>query len=125
MWKRSPRTDRRSGRAERKVITDADLSTVTDPAILKKHPGLQRKSGRVGFLGHGSPSSSAIFRSSDFTIRDRISLVLRRDLFQVAAAGAIASLAPAPDVLSLEVASADRALRLLVPKRSRIEEDVV
>ena len=37
-----------------KVITDADLSTVTDPAILKKHPGLQRKSGRIGFLGHGS-----------------------------------------------------------------------
>lgn len=37
-----------------KVITDADLSTVTDPAVLKKHPGLQRKSGRIGFLGHGS-----------------------------------------------------------------------
>jgi hypothetical protein len=37
-----------------KLITDADLSTVTDPAILKKHPGLQRKSGRIGFLGHGS-----------------------------------------------------------------------
>lgn len=37
-----------------KVINDADLSTVTDPAILKKHPGLQRKSGRIGFLGHGS-----------------------------------------------------------------------
>ena len=37
-----------------KIITDADLSTVSDPAILKKHPGLQRKSGRIGFLGHGS-----------------------------------------------------------------------
>lgn len=37
-----------------KLITDADLSTVTDPAVLKKHPGLQRKSGRIGFLGHGS-----------------------------------------------------------------------
>jgi hypothetical protein len=37
-----------------KIITDADLSTVTDPAVLKKHPGLQRKSGRIGFLGHGS-----------------------------------------------------------------------
>lgn len=37
-----------------KLITDADLSTVTDPEVLKKHPGLQRKSGRVGFLGHGS-----------------------------------------------------------------------
>jgi hypothetical protein len=37
-----------------KVINDADLSTVTDPAVLKKHPGVQRKSGRIGFLGHGS-----------------------------------------------------------------------
>jgi len=37
-----------------KLITDADLSTVTDPEVLKKHPGVQRKSGRVGFLGHGS-----------------------------------------------------------------------
>lgn len=37
-----------------KLITDADLSTVTDPEVLKKHPGLQRKGGRIGFLGHGS-----------------------------------------------------------------------
>jgi hypothetical protein len=37
-----------------KVITDADLSTVTDPAVLKKHPGLLRTSGRIGFLGHGT-----------------------------------------------------------------------
>jgi len=37
-----------------KVINDADLSTVKDPEVLKKHPGLLRKSGRIGFLGHGS-----------------------------------------------------------------------
>lgn len=37
-----------------KVISDADLSTVTDPAVLKKHPGLLRKTGYVGFLGHGT-----------------------------------------------------------------------
>lgn len=37
-----------------KLITDADLSTVKDPAVLKKHPGLLRKSGHIGFLGHGS-----------------------------------------------------------------------
>lgn len=37
-----------------KLITDADLSTVTDPAVLKKHPGVQRKTGYIGFLGHGS-----------------------------------------------------------------------
>ena len=37
-----------------KKIMDADLSTVTDPAVLKKHPGLSRTSGRIGFLGHKS-----------------------------------------------------------------------
>lgn len=33
-------------------ILDVDLDDVTDPEILEKHPGLQRKSGHVGFLGH-------------------------------------------------------------------------
>jgi hypothetical protein len=37
------------------VIVDADLDSITDPAALKKHPGLQRRSGFVGFLGHNSP----------------------------------------------------------------------
>lgn len=37
-----------------KVITEADLSTATDPEVLKKHPGLKRTEGHVGFLGHGS-----------------------------------------------------------------------
>jgi hypothetical protein len=37
-----------------KVIVDANLDDVKDPAILKKHPGLARASGRIGFLGHGS-----------------------------------------------------------------------
>lgn len=37
-----------------KTVVDADLSTVKDPEILKKHPGIQRKSGRVGFLGHNT-----------------------------------------------------------------------
>jgi hypothetical protein len=37
-----------------KLITDADLSTIKDPEVLKKHPGIQRTSGRIGFLGHGS-----------------------------------------------------------------------
>ena len=34
------------------TILDADLSTVTDPAVLKQHPGLLRTSGHIGFLGH-------------------------------------------------------------------------
>lgn len=35
------------------IIVDANLDSITDPAVLKKHPGLARTSGHVGFLGHG------------------------------------------------------------------------
>jgi hypothetical protein len=37
-----------------KVIVDANLDSVTDPAVLKKHPGLARTTGHIGFLGHGT-----------------------------------------------------------------------
>ncbi len=36
-----------------KTIVDANLDDI-NPAVLKKHPGLVRKSGRIGFLGHGA-----------------------------------------------------------------------
>ncbi len=36
------------------LVTDADLSTVIDPAVLKRHPGLARTKGHIGWLGHGS-----------------------------------------------------------------------
>jgi len=36
------------------IITDADLETVKEPAVLAKHPGLARPSGHIGLLGHGS-----------------------------------------------------------------------
>jgi 3-keto-disaccharide hydrolase len=36
------------------VIVDADLDTIKDPEVLKKHPGLARSKGHIGFLGHGS-----------------------------------------------------------------------
>lgn len=36
------------------VIVDADLSTVTDPEVLKKHPGLRRATGHIGLLAHDS-----------------------------------------------------------------------
>jgi hypothetical protein len=36
------------------VILDADLANVREEAVLKKHPGLQRKAGHIGFLGHGT-----------------------------------------------------------------------
>ncbi|HTM48894.1 MAG TPA: DUF1080 domain-containing protein [Bryobacteraceae bacterium] len=35
-------------------ILDADLDNVKDPEVLKKHPGLARVKGHVGFLGHGT-----------------------------------------------------------------------
>lgn len=36
------------------VIIDWNLDLVQEPAVLKKHPGLARTMGRVGFLGHGT-----------------------------------------------------------------------
>ncbi|HWQ55063.1 MAG TPA: DUF1080 domain-containing protein [Bryobacteraceae bacterium] len=36
------------------VTADADLDSVTDPEVLKKHPGLKRAAGHIGFLGHGT-----------------------------------------------------------------------
>ncbi len=35
-------------------IVDADLDSVEDPEVLKKHPGLARRAGHIGFLGHGT-----------------------------------------------------------------------
>ena len=37
------------------TIVDANLDSVTDPAVLQHHPGLARTTGHVGFLGHGPP----------------------------------------------------------------------
>jgi Domain of Unknown Function (DUF1080) len=37
-----------------KVIVDANLDDIKDPEVLKKHPGLARTKGHIGFLGHGS-----------------------------------------------------------------------
>lgn len=36
------------------VIVDADLNNVQEPEVLKKHPGLRRSAGHIGFLGHGT-----------------------------------------------------------------------
>jgi hypothetical protein len=37
------------------TILDVNIDDVKDPEILAKHPGLQRKSGHIGFLGHNEP----------------------------------------------------------------------
>ena len=36
------------------TIVDANLDSVTDPDVLKRHPGLARTSGHIGLLGHDS-----------------------------------------------------------------------
>ncbi len=35
------------------VIVDTNLTDITDPHVLAKHPGVRRTSGRVALLGHG------------------------------------------------------------------------
>ncbi len=35
-------------------IVDANLDDIKDAEVLKKHPGLARTKGHIGFLGHGS-----------------------------------------------------------------------
>jgi hypothetical protein len=36
------------------TIVDANLDDVKDPEVLKRHPGLQRTTGHIGLLGHGT-----------------------------------------------------------------------
>lgn len=36
------------------VIVDANLDEIPDAETVKKHPGLRRTTGHIGFLGHGS-----------------------------------------------------------------------
>ncbi len=36
------------------IILDNSLDIVKEPEVLKKHPGLARASGHIGFLGHGT-----------------------------------------------------------------------
>ena len=37
------------------TILDVNLDDVKDPETIAKHPGLKRKSGHIGFLGHNEP----------------------------------------------------------------------
>jgi len=36
------------------IILDVNLDIVKEPQVLKRHPGLLRTSGHIGFLGHGT-----------------------------------------------------------------------
>lgn len=44
------------------VIVDADLDTMKDKEVLRKHPGLARTSGHIGLLGHNSRVEFRNFR---------------------------------------------------------------
>ena len=37
-----------------KVVVDANLDDITDEEKKRQHPGLSRKDGHIGFLGHGT-----------------------------------------------------------------------
>ncbi|UCF39488.1 MAG: DUF1080 domain-containing protein [Acidobacteriota bacterium] len=49
------------------TILDVDTDDVTDPEILKKHPGLKRTSGHIGFLGHNDPVQFRNIRIKEMT----------------------------------------------------------
>lgn len=49
------------------VIVDADLSEVTDEETIKKHPGIKRTTGHVGFLGHNSYVEFRNIRVKEFS----------------------------------------------------------
>src|SRR5574340_320736 len=36
------------------IVLDANLDIIKEPQVLKKHPGVKRSTGRMGFLGHGT-----------------------------------------------------------------------
>ncbi len=48
------------------VIVDADLTKVTDPKVLAKHPGLKRTKGHLGFYGHGDRVEFRNLRVKEF-----------------------------------------------------------
>ncbi len=48
------------------AILDANLDEITDPDVLKKHPGLNRTKGHIGLLGHGSRVEFRNIRIKEF-----------------------------------------------------------
>ena len=49
------------------VIVEGDIHAVKDPGILAEHPGLLRKAGHIGFLGHGTEVRFRNLEVSDLT----------------------------------------------------------
>jgi hypothetical protein len=53
------------------TIVDANLDDVKDAEVLKKHPGLARASGHIGFLGHGTRVEFRDIRIRDLAGKQR------------------------------------------------------
>ena len=49
------------------TILDVDTDGVMDAALLAEHPGLQRRSGHIGFLGHNEPVEFRNVRIKDLS----------------------------------------------------------
>lgn len=62
-----------------RVTVDADLDEVTDPAVLRQHPGLMRERGHIGFLGHGTTVAFRNIRIRDLSATRRESGTVRAD----------------------------------------------
>jgi len=54
-----------------KTILDADVNKVTDPEKLRKHPGLFRDRGHIGFLGHNDYIEFRNIRIKELPVSDK------------------------------------------------------
>jgi hypothetical protein len=54
-----------------KVIVDADLNDVTDPEVLRTHPGFLRDRGHLGFLGHWSKTEFRNIRIKELPVEEK------------------------------------------------------
>ena len=58
-------------RVNGRKIVDYDLNSITDPKILRKHPGILRASGHIGFLGHNDEVFFRNLRIKELPVVDR------------------------------------------------------
>jgi hypothetical protein len=56
-----------------RTIVDANLDDITDPETLKRHPGIKRPEGHIGFLGHGDHVEFRNVRLKDLSNADSTS----------------------------------------------------
>jgi hypothetical protein len=52
-------------------VLDANLDNIKDPAVLEKHPGLNRAGGHLGLLGHGSRVEFRNLQVKELAVNDQ------------------------------------------------------